>query len=576
MTRNWPNLRSFGLDPAGIPGCTRQPGREGNRGWSRDEVGPIDAAEAANRSVDPFLDAKLHRPPVREDWVERSRLRAQLDDASKRPVVLISAAAGYGKTTLVAQWLAAGTSERRAAWVSLDAGDNDPGRLWTHIGTALERVGCAIDAGAVDLFVSTNINSLRERVLPAIVNALAAVEDDVFILLDDFHFVSDEECHGQVEFLIENLPPRAHLVIITRADPGLRLGRLRASGSLAEIRAHDLSFDDLETSQMMALQQVPLSSDGIARLIERTEGWPAGIYLARLWLSGNADPDDAVRQFTGGNRFIGDYLTEEVLSQHAHEIREFIVTMSFLDRFSAPLCDFVRQTTGSAAILHELERSNLFLIPLDEERHWFRFHHLFAAVASGELEADHPDQVPELHARAAQWFRDHDHIDDAVRHFLAAGDTAGASATRPDALVGVRRRRTGRDRPGVARCLGQHVDGDGSGVGRGGGVGGGALRGHREHDAPPGGARGSPGLRPLAGWHPVGGVGDRDDPGSVRLRRAGRDGAQRAACRGAGDRWPIALLRGGEAFPGPHGVRLGRPRGRRQPADTGGLQRGCP
>ena len=216
-------------------------------------------------------------------------------------------------------------------------------------------------------------------------------------------------------------------MIITRADPGLRLGRLRASGSLAEIRAHDLGFDDLETSQMMALQQVPLSGDGIARLIERTEGWPAGIYLARLWLAGNADPDDAVRRFTGGHRFIGDYLTEEVLSQHAHEIREFIVTMSFLDRFSAPLCDFVRQTTGSAAILHELERSNLFLIPLDEERRWFRFHHLFAAVASGELEADHPDRVPELHVRAAQWFRDHDHIDDAVRHSLASGDTAGAS-----------------------------------------------------------------------------------------------------------------------------------------------------
>lgn len=170
------------------------------------EVAHTDAAEAVSRSVDPFLEAKLHRPLVREDWVDRARLRVQMDDASKRPVVLISAAAGYGKTTLVAQWLAAGTSERRAAWVSLDAGDNDPGRLWTHIGTALERVGCAIDAGAVDLFVSTNINSLRERVLPALVNALAAVEDDVFILLDDFHFVSDEECHGQVEFLIESLP----------------------------------------------------------------------------------------------------------------------------------------------------------------------------------------------------------------------------------------------------------------------------------------------------------------------------------------------------------------------------------
>jgi len=393
-----------------------------------DHAGPIDADDALSRSVDPFLEAKLHHPLVREDWVDRARLRIQLDDASKRPVVLISAAAGYGKTTLVAQWLAGGQSERRAAWVSLDAGDNDPGRLWTHICTALERAGCVMDGGAADRLVSANINGLRERVLPGIVNALAAVPDDIFILLDDFHFVSDAKCHGQVEFLIENLPARAHLVIITRADPGLRLGRLRASGSVAEIRARDLSFDDLEASQMMALEQVPLSSEGVTRLVERTEGWPAGIYLARLWLAEKTDPDEAVRQFSGGNRFIGDYLTEEVLSQHAPETREFIVTMSFLERFSAQLCDFVRQTTGSAAILHELERSNLFLIPLDEDRQWFRFHHLFAAVATGELEADHPDRIPELHARAAQWFRDHDHIEDAVHHFLAGGDTAGASA----------------------------------------------------------------------------------------------------------------------------------------------------
>ena len=171
-----------------------------------------------------------------------------------------------------------------------------------------------------------------------------------------------------------------------------------------------------------------LSSDGITRLLESTEGWPAGIYLARLWLAGKAEPDEAVRRFSGENRFIGDYLTEEVLSQHTSKTRDFMVTMSFLDRFSAPLCNFVGETTDAAAILHELERSNLFLIPLDEDRRWFRFHHLFAAVANGELEADHPERVPGLHARAAQWFREHDHIDEAVRHSIAGGDMAGASA----------------------------------------------------------------------------------------------------------------------------------------------------
>ena len=395
---------------------------------SEDDVVRTDGADAVPPSVDPFLEAKLHRPPVRDDWVARGRLRAQLDEGSKRPVVLISAAAGYGKTTAVAQWLAERESDRDTAWVSLDAADNDPGRLWTHVATALDRIGCDLGVDTVERFVATNINNLRDRVLPRVVTALAAVPDDVFILLDNFHLVSDAECHSQVEFLIENLPPRAHLVIITRADPGLRLGRLRASGSLAEIRAHDLSFDDAETAQMMAMHQVPLSSEGITRLLESTEGWPAGIYLARLWLAGKAEPDEVVRRFSGENRFIGDYLTEEVLSQHTPETRDFIVTMSFLDRFSAPLCNFVGQTTNAAAILHELERSNLFLIPLDENGHWFRFHHLFAAVANGELEADHTEQVPELHARAAQWFREHDHIDEAVRHYIAGGDLAGASA----------------------------------------------------------------------------------------------------------------------------------------------------
>jgi LuxR family transcriptional regulator, maltose regulon positive regulatory protein len=385
------------------------------------------AATVAPPSVDPFLEAKLRYPQVRGDWVDRARLRTQLEQVSDRPVMLISAAAGYGKTTLVAQWLAGHQGDRAMAWVSLDAGDNDPGRLWTHVATALDRAGCVLTVDPVEQYISTNINLLQERVLPQMVSVLAAMPNDVYILLDDFHLVSDAACHGQVEFLLEHLPPRAHLVIITRADPGLRLGRLRASGRLGEIRAQDLCFTAPEVSELMAREQVALSSEGVTDLIQRTEGWPAGIYLARLWLSGKDDPDEALRQFSGGNRFIGDYLTEEVLSRHADETRDFIVTISFLDRFSAPLCDFVAKTTGSAAILQELERTNLFLMPLDEEGHWFRFHHLFAAVAIGELEADRSEQIPKLHVRAAEWLRDHDHIEDAVHHFLAGGDVASAT-----------------------------------------------------------------------------------------------------------------------------------------------------
>ena len=265
-------------------------------------------------------------------------------------------------------------------------------------------------------------------VLPRMLSALAAMPDDIVIVLDDFHVLRDAAVRDQVEVLIRNLPPQAHLVICTRADPGLRLGRLRASGRLAEIRAGDLNFTLDEAATLLSRVDVVLSGDSLVRLVDRTEGWPAGLYLATLSLAGRADPDEFVRQFSGGNRFVVDYLTEEVLARHSDEIREFIVSMSVLDRFSAPLCDFVRGSTGSAAILDHLERSNLFLVPLDDERHWFRFHHLFAAVARIELEFEGPERSQALHSRALEWFRDHGHIDEAVKHALAAGRTTDAAA----------------------------------------------------------------------------------------------------------------------------------------------------
>jgi LuxR family maltose regulon positive regulatory protein len=381
---------------------------------------------AVTRSVDPFLEAKLHHPPVREDWVDRARLLQQLDSATRCRVALVAAPAGYGKTTLVAQWLAGKHDPRATAWVSLDSGDNDPGRLWTHVATALERAGCSLAPEVVRL-VSTATGGAVESLLARMVNALAAMPHDVVILLDDFHCVHERACHDQFEFLVENLPSQAHLVIITRADPGLRLGRVRASGQLAEIRADDLCFTADEAAVLLGVEHVRLSLDSVSQLMQRTEGWPAGIYLACLSLAGRDDPDEFVQQFSGGNRFIGDYLTEEVLSRHPDEVREFITTVSFLDRFSAPLCDFVSETTHSAAILHDLERGNLFLVPLDAERRWFRFHHLFAAVARAELEAEHPDRMPELHARAARWFGDRGHIDEAVRHSLAGGRATEAA-----------------------------------------------------------------------------------------------------------------------------------------------------
>jgi LuxR family maltose regulon positive regulatory protein len=375
-------------------------------------------------SVDSFLEAKLHWPPRRDDWLPRPRLVTRMQAACDHPVTLLAAPAGYGKTILVAQWLE--EAHPRAAWVSLDVGDNDGNRLWTHVAAALERAGCPVDSTVSDRRVGKDATA-RGSMLSAIVGALTALSEHVVLVLDDFHFIRDPECHAQVEFLVEHLPPLAHLVLVTRSDPGLRLGRLRASGGLLEIRADDLGFTEDETRAMLERDHVDLDVDSVGLLMQRTEGWPAGLYLASLSLAGRPEPDAFVRHFSGGNRYIGDYLTEEVLSRHTPEVREFIITVSILDRFSAALCDSVRGTTGSAAILRELERTDLFLVPLDDERHWYRFHYLFAAVARSELEVARPDDISSLHQRAADWFAVQGNVDEAVKHSIAAGDTETAA-----------------------------------------------------------------------------------------------------------------------------------------------------
>lgn len=381
--------------------------------------------QPASRVVDAFLEAKLNAPPTRDEWVPRSRLLDQLDASVHRRLTLIAAPAGYGKTTLVAQWIASGRSPS-AAWVSLDEGDNDAGRMWTHIATSLKRAGCALESDLFSIMAAGSAEALS-GLLPQLVNALAAMPDEVVLVLDDFHLVTSPACHEQVAFLIEHLPSQAHVVVLTRADPSLRLGRLRVAGDLSEIRADDLSFSSHEASSMLLHEQVSLSDESVGDLVRRTEGWPAGLYLAALSLVDRTDPDTFVGEFTGDNRFIGDYLTEEVLSRHTEAERTFVATMSVLDRFSAPLGDYVAGTTGTASMLAEFERSNLFLVPLDHDHRWFRFHHLFAAVARNELESTAPDRVGQLHRRAGEWFRDNDYIDEAVKHFLAAGDTAAAA-----------------------------------------------------------------------------------------------------------------------------------------------------
>jgi LuxR family maltose regulon positive regulatory protein len=390
------------------------------------EDGPVVRPAASKSSADPILDAKLHRPPSRADWVERDRLLELLDRAVERPVTLVAAPAGFGKTTLATQWMASDRAPRLAAWISLDSRDNDAVRLWTHVAIALERAGCPRDHDVAS-FMAAHGGEVIAEVLPRLLASISDLDEDLVILLDDFHFLRNTECHTQVEFLVEHLPQRAHLVVLTRADPGLRIAWLRATGRLSEIRAADLAFTVEEASSLLAVEQVRLSTGSVRDLVQRTEGWAAGLYLATLSMSGRPDPEEFVREVSEGNRFIGDYLTEEVLAGLGDEVRQFIRTMSILDRFSAPLADHMTGSSTSAALLDQLERSNLFLLPCDETRRWFRFHHLFASAARSDLELEEPERVPGLHAAAARWFRDHGHIDEAVVHSLASGSPSEAA-----------------------------------------------------------------------------------------------------------------------------------------------------
>jgi ATP/maltotriose-dependent transcriptional regulator MalT len=376
--------------------------------------------------IDSMLEAKLRPPPARSEWVVRARLLEELDRATQRPVTLIAAPAGYGKTTVVAQWLASNSRPATVAWVSPDSPDNDPVRLWTHIATALDRAGCII-ARDIAGFVAAGDHDMLTAVLPRIVDAMAALPSDITVLIDDFDVVRAAECNKQIDFFIKHLPANAHLILITRADPMLRLGRLRAAGQLSEIRADELAFTSQEALALLASDGVQLSSDAVSELMRRTEGWPAGLYLAALSLASRADPGEFVHIFSGNNRFIGDYLTEEVLSRQTDDIRNFILDTSILGRFSAPLCDYVTETRHSASILRDLEHTNMFLVPLDSEERWFRFHHLFGAVANSALEAEQPARAAMLHGRAAEWLSENGYVDDAIEHALAAGQAERAA-----------------------------------------------------------------------------------------------------------------------------------------------------
>ncbi len=333
----------------------------------------------------PILATKLYIPPPRAKIVLRPRLIERLNEglAPSRKLTLISASAGFGKTTLVSEWVAG--CERPVAWLSLDEGDNDPTRFLTYLVAALQTIA--------DKYWSRGVGVLQspqppptESILTALLNEITTIPDHFVLVLDDYHVIDSKPVDQALAFLLEHLPPQMHLVITTREDPPLPLARLRARGQLTELRAADLRFTPAEAAEFLnQVMGLNLSAEDIAALEARTEGWIAGLQLAALSMQGRSDATSFIQAFTGSHRFVLDYLVEEVLQRQPEGIHSFLLKTAILDRLSGSLCDAVTGREDGKGMLETLERGNLFIIPLDDQRQWYRYHPLFAEVLQARL-----------------------------------------------------------------------------------------------------------------------------------------------------------------------------------------------
>jgi LuxR family maltose regulon positive regulatory protein len=367
-----------------------------------------------------ILATKLYLPRLRPNAVSRPRLLERLNEGLHRKLTLIAAPAGFGKTTLVSAWVAG--CDRQVAWLSLDAGENDPTLFLTYLVAALQTIAPTIGEGVLGVLQASQPPP-TEAILVALLNEITTLPDHFVLVLDDYHLIDAKPVDIALTYLVEHLPPQMHLVIATREDPDLPLARLRARGHLTELRATDLRFTASEAAgfltQVMGLN---LSAEDIAALEDRTEGWIAGLQLAALSMQGHQDVAGFIRAFAGDHRYIVDYLVEEVLQRQPEPVRRFLLQTSILDRLHGPLCDAVTGQEEGNARLEALERGNFFVVPLDDRRYWYRYHHLFAEVLSAQLLAEQPDQVATLHRRASAWYEQHGSAADAIRHALAAED----------------------------------------------------------------------------------------------------------------------------------------------------------
>jgi LuxR family transcriptional regulator, maltose regulon positive regulatory protein len=346
-----------------------------------------------------------------------------LNEGIGRKLTLISAPAGFGKTTLLSEWrmLHLG-GEYPLTWVSLEEADNDPTRFLSYLIAALQVIEANVGEAVLASLRSPQPPP-TESVLTALINDIASIPEDFALVLDDYHLISHEAVHGAVTFLLDHLPPQAHLVISSRADPPLPLARLRARGQMTEIHADDLRFTPEETVAFLrGSMGLDLPEGSVAALEERTEGWIAGLQLAALSMRGREDISGFIAKLRGSNRYVLDYLAEEVLRHQPDDLEAFLVQTSILDRMSGPLCDAVTDREAGQEMLESLERANLFTIPLDEERRWYRYHHLFSEFLRERLHRTQPDQEPRLHRKASAWYEHNGLVHEAVDHALAAAD----------------------------------------------------------------------------------------------------------------------------------------------------------
>ena len=373
-----------------------------------------------------LLDTKLYAPRHRATLVSRPHLTTRLQRGTRSKLTLVSAPAGFGKSTLVAEWSGSQADESVTAWLSLDSGDNHPVAFWTHVIAALQKVLPTV--GATTLTLLDSPDRSIDVVLAPLLNELNALPHDVALVLDDYHAVDSAEIQVGMTFLLEHLPAQVHLVIATRSDPALPLARLRARGELTEIRAVDLRFTPDEASSFLnGVMTLGLTTQDVAVLEGRTEGWIAAIQLAALSMQGRDDMAGFIARFAGDDRYIVDYLVEEVLQRQSEPVRAFLLETSILSRLNGPLADAVTGQVGGKAMLEALERGNLLLIPLDDRRDWYRYHQLFADVLQARLRDERPERVAGLHRRATEWFEQVGERAEAIGHAMAGKDFARAA-----------------------------------------------------------------------------------------------------------------------------------------------------